>query len=128
MVNPSDLEIALEEAWCKETSSDPNNWSPSNPAWGQCAVTSLIAQDYFGGEIVWTAVTLPNGHKTSHYFNLIDGEEKDFTRKQFREGTVIPKGVAKTKGYDSTKDYILSYFKTQERYKILKRLVAENLT
>ena len=49
----SELEKAVKQAWGKETSSDPDNWSIENPAWGQCAVTSLVINDYLGGKLVW---------------------------------------------------------------------------
>lgn len=36
----------------KETSFDPENWNEDNPLRGHCAVVSLLAQDYFGGELI----------------------------------------------------------------------------
>ncbi|MBW3011844.1 hypothetical protein KY311_01545 [Candidatus Woesearchaeota archaeon] len=119
--------MALKNFWTKETSSDPENWSSENPAWGQCAVTSLIINDYLGGEIVWAMASLPDGREISHYFNSIDGEEKDFTRMQFPEGTRIPTGVPKTKEFATTRDYVLSYPVTQKRYETLKQKIQEFL-
>jgi len=123
----SKLELALQQSWSRETSSDPQNWNPNNPAWGQCAVSSLIAHDYLGGEIVWGNAILPDGRTISHYFNLVKGQEKDFTRSQFPEGTIIPEGVPKTKGFPSTRDYVLSFPITQKRYELLKREVEDRL-
>lgn len=113
----------------KETSSDPKNWSRDNPAWGQCAVTVLIVNDYLGGEIVWAEAKLPDGRGISHYFNLIDGKEVDLTRRQFPEGTAIPQGVEKKKEFATTRDYILCApgSSAKERYEILKEKVEENL-
>jgi len=127
MIDESQLELALKNSWSKETSLDPENWTPENPALGQCAVTSVIVNDYLGGEIVWANVILPDGRQVSHYFNKINGIEKDFTKTQFPEGTVIPNGIPKTKGYSSTKEHILSYPKTQQRYELLKQKVKEFL-
>jgi hypothetical protein len=127
MIDESQLELALKNSWSKETSLDPENWTPENPALGQCAVTSVIVNDYLGGEIVWANVILPDGRQVSHYFNKINGIEKDFTKTQFPEGTVIPNGIPKTKGYSSTREYILSYPKTQQRYELLKQKVKEFL-
>ncbi|VVB79387.1 Uncharacterised protein [uncultured archaeon] len=121
------LESLLQKAWCKESSSDPEKWSDSNPAYGQCAVSSIVAQDYLGGDIVWCEAVLPSGEKVSHYFNLIDGKEKDFTRSQFPDNTTIPGGVPKTKGFPSTRDYVLSFQKTVERYELLKRQIERIL-
>jgi hypothetical protein len=118
----SDLENILLDAWCKETSSEPEKWSKDNPAWGQCAVTSLIVNDYFAGEIVWAEV-FADGRRISHYFNLVERREIDLTRKQFPDGTKIPNGVDKKKQFSTTREYILSYQATKDRYELLKRKI-----
>ena len=127
MVGESDLELALGESWNSETSLDVNNWTKANPAWGQCAVTALIVNDYLGGEIVWASARLPDGKELSHYFNKINNEEKDFTRKQFPEGTQVPTGVPKTKQFSSTREYVLSFEATRIRYELLKSRVKDYL-
>ncbi len=121
----SKLEEAIKKSWCKETSSDPEHWEDKNPAWGQCAVSALIVNDYLGGNIVWAEAQLPDGRVISHYFNFIQKKETDLTRKQFPEGTIIPTGVEKKKTFASTRDYILSFPITQQRYEILKKKVDE---
>ena len=121
------LELALKNSWTKETSSDKENWTPDNPAWGQCAVTALVVNDYLGGEIIWANTVLPDGRKVSHYFNKIDGREVDLTRDQFPEGAVIPSGTPRRKGFSSTREYILSYPETWRRYRLLKQRVQEFL-
>ncbi|WP_236693726.1 hypothetical protein [Robbsia andropogonis] len=55
-------------------------WSPSSPAQNHCSVTSLIVQDYFGGQIL---ATQTSGGK--HFYNLIDGRKWDLTVSQFSE-------------------------------------------
>ena len=114
------LERALQKSWCKETAYQADDWSETNPAIGQCAVTALLLNDYFGGEIVWSEAILPNGQFISHYFNLIDGKEIDLTRSQFPEGTFIPPGVKKNKNFTTTREYILSNENTKKRYELLK--------
>lgn len=116
----SRLEAALQLSWSKETSYSPNIWTPSNPAFGQCAVTALITNDYLGGEIVWAEALQPDGQKISHYFNLIDGKEIDLTRSQFPADTQIPHGVKKSKEFASTRECILSNDNTKKRYELLK--------
>lgn len=110
-------------AWCADTSSDPLGWTAFNPAWGQCAVTALVLHDLYGGEIVWAQATLPDGTAVSHYFNVIDGQEVDLTRRQFPRGTHIPKGTARQEGVD-TRAYILSHAKTAARYGKLRHLMG----
>ena len=118
---------AVENSWCRETSSDSENWSRENPAWGQCAVTAAVLNDYVGGDIVWAEAALPSGRKVSHYFNLLKGNEIDLTREQFPVSTVIPKGVEKKKSFTSTREYVLSFEVTRNRYELLKGSVENYL-
>ena len=120
-----DLEKRLEQAWCKETSSDPNNWTAGNPAWGQCAVTSLVVNDYLGGRLIWASASLPDGSESSHYFNeTATGQIVDLTKRQFPQGTIIPQGIDKKKQYDSTREYVLSFEQTRNRYELLKEKIS----
>jgi len=125
----SKLEEAIRKSWSKETSSDPEKWAYENPAWGQCAVTALLVNDYLGGDIVWAEAKLPDGKGISHYFNRIEGREIDLTRRQFPEGTIIPAGIEKKKEYDSTREYVLLApgSTTRQRYEILKERVDETI-
>ena len=114
------IKTLLEQCWAKDTGSDPDNWTHKNPAWGQCAVTALVFNDLFGGEIVWAEATLPSGEKISHYKNKLNGTEYDLTESQFPEGTDIPSGIPKPKHFSTTRDYVLSYKPTFDRYQSLK--------
>ena len=65
----------------RRTSADPEGWSPHNRPWGQCAVTALVVQDRFGGELLRARVD-----GVSHYWNrLPDGSELDLTRERVRQ-------------------------------------------
>lgn len=55
-----------------------NEWNENNKCFGMCAITSLIVNDYFGGDICKIYV---NG--ISHYFNLIENNIIDLTSSQF---------------------------------------------
>ena len=121
------LDVALSFCWSADTSSDPDAWSAHNPAWGQCAVTAVVVQDLLGGEIVWTEAVLPDGRHISHYFNLIHGAEVDLTRRQFPNGTRLSPGVPKTKGFSSTRAYVLSHEETYRRYALLYARVLVRL-
>jgi hypothetical protein len=117
---PSWLVAALEASWSRGTSLDPARWSPSNPSWGQCAVTALVLQDFLGGDLL--RCPLPRGG--SHYWNrLPSGAEVDLTRGQFREG------IATQAGEVRPREYVLSFPETAHRYRLLKerirRLVEE---
>jgi hypothetical protein len=105
----------LQDAWCRETSSDPDHWTPENPALGQCAVSALVIQDLLGGELLRG---LFNG--TSHYWNRLDnGQIIDVTKQQF--------SPLKTQEFTGarTRAYVLSFPDTVTRYKLLKSRIEE---
>lgn len=109
----------LEGAWCAATSADPdgwtakNRWTEKNPAFGQCAVTALIVQDYFGGILVRV-----ENEGVSHYFNRIGGVEIDLTREQF--GTWAP-----GEEVEREREYVLSFPETKRRYELLTARLVE---
>lgn len=55
-----------------------HDWSEFNKCFGMCVITSLIINDYFGGDICKIYVD-----GISHYFNLIDNKIIDLTKSQF---------------------------------------------
>lgn len=110
----ADLERQLHAAWAVATSSDPTGWSPSNPAWGQCAVTALVVQDELGGQLL--RARTPSG---SHYWNLLpDGTEVDFTREQFGD-SFRAEDVEIRK-----REYVLSFDGTRRRYELLRTAIS----
>ncbi len=86
------LKPVFEAAWDITTTYCPEDYR--NPAWGQCKVTSLLVNWIFGGEIVFCEVYAKD-FVTTHWYNLIEGEVIDLTRKQF-EGMGIA-SLKKTK-------------------------------
>lgn len=72
---PENIEHALRRCWSLETSSI---WSEENPARGQCGVTALVIQDFFGGDILKTPVD-----GLWHFYNRIGMTRFDFTASQF---------------------------------------------
>ncbi len=104
---PVDLYRALTTVWAADTASPPASWSPENPAKNHCSVTSLIVQDYFGGDLLTTKTV-----GGTHFYNLIDGRKWDLTVSQFAEP--IP--------YDDTPASREQAFTdtTQEKYRSLR--------
>lgn len=108
-----ELSILLTRAWTAETSSDPSGWTSKNPAHGQCAVSALVVQDAFGGDLLRAIV-----RGVSHYWNRLPcGHECDLTRRQFDLGVEIPSGDARPRSY------VLSFPDTAKRYEILRAAV-----
>lgn len=108
----------IKMSWKKETCypTSQKDWSKENPSLGQCAVTSLIINDFLGGKIMRC---MCNG--MSHYYNLINGEIIDLTVDQFAgEIPDYPNGE------ERTRDYLLSSSDTKNRYLNLLNQVKEN--
>jgi len=75
MMNFDIVEKALLQSWSLKTSS---KWTAENPYKGQCGVTAIVIQEFFGGDIYKTMVGMQ-----WHFYNYIDNKRIDFTRKQF---------------------------------------------
>lgn len=111
-MNLKEFETIIKKSWSSETSSPSwrENWNKENPSAGQCAITALLVNDYFGGEIMRCMTSMG-----SHYYNRIDGEIVDFTVEQF--GNEIPDYNS---GEPRSRDYLLSSPDTKQRYELLK--------
>ena len=125
-VKLSYLKRVLEKSWSKETSADSKKWSSKNPAWGQCVVTALVVQDFFGGKLLKGIVRIEDieyiDNVWSHYWNqLPDGSKIDLTKSQFPKKTIMPQGDL------AYRKYVLSYPNVVRRYEILKQRVKSFL-
>ena len=115
----SDLERVIAQAWGRDTSDDPNEWSEDNPARGQCDVTALLVRELLGGDIL-IANVLRNGRRVErHAWNrLPSGLTLDLTRTQFRDGETFEQPVAQEP---------LAMRRTPERYELLAQRVRTAL-
>ena len=75
MINPDHIIEVLRKCWSSKSSS---KWNKNNPALGQCSVSSLVIQHFYGGEILKTKVS-----GEWHFYNKIDDKIFDFTAEQF---------------------------------------------
>lgn len=108
------LADAVRASWDVWTSAN-DDWSPDVPSAGQCAVTALVVQDWFGGDLMRAVV-----QGQSHYWNRIDGVDFDLTRDQFSE--FVPSNEAVR-----DRAYVLSYPATAKRYELLRDRVRRLL-
>lgn len=110
-MNMEDLLKKLYQCYSKELCYPKirDNWNENNKYFGMCAITSLIVNDYFGGEICKIYVD-----KISHYFNLIDNEIIDLTVKQFENKVDYS-------NYEIVKREDILTEDTQQRYNLLKK-------
>lgn len=105
--------------WSKETCSPSlkDEWSENNPSLGQCAITALIINDFFGGKIMRCMAS-----SGSHYYNLIDGNIIDLTVEQFLGET--PQYEL---GEERTREYLLSNKDTKNRYYLLLNSLRKSM-
>ena len=119
-----DLEEIFKKTWCRETSYNCNKWSQENPALGQCGVSALIVQDFFGGDLLYTDKCWDKYGWIfcAHCWNrLPNGQWIDLTRCQFNEGVKI--GAPKT----GKREVFLQDKEVKERYVLLRSLVDKYL-
>lgn len=124
-MNAEDIKIlkdAFKKSWSKSTTypKTREKWSSENPAFGQCAITSLVINDLYGGKIVYN-------QDYHHFWNVLkDGTVIDLTKVQFGTGVKIESFS------ESSREYILesaaaTEAKTPERYQLLKSKVHKIL-
>ncbi|WP_454190907.1 YunG family protein [Paenibacillus sp. Marseille-Q7038] len=102
------LEI-LHRAWSIDSST---KWTKNNPAKGQCGVTSLVVNDYFGGDILKTAID-----DSWHYYNRINDERVDFTVSQFDKEPVYQDMKSnRTEAFKDTNEEQYNYLKTHFKF------------
>lgn len=111
------LKLALENVWAKDTShhDSASVWSEDNKAAGQCAITSLIVSDIFGGVIAKVKVG-----EVGHFFNVIDGQIIDLTEEQFGGQAVSYENYE-----ERSRDHILADEDTKRRYELLKNRLGD---
>lgn len=106
---------AIQDSQSKETSASPDEWTSENPALGQCVPSSLVVQDFFGGELERLA-TVRNGKRETHYRNILpDGEIVDISRDQYPDDQEFE--PAPIEG--DLREYVLGNENTRNRYRIL---------
>lgn len=109
------IEFSIRSAWDKSTAFPMPvcDFLRDERAKGQCAVSAVLLQDYFGGDIKKGIV---NG-KVKHYWNVIDGEKVDITASQFCPPVTI------TDEKTASREKLLADNSFYQRYSILKSRV-----
>lgn len=116
------LSTALKSSWSERTAhpTDAEKWSKEHPSVGQCAVTSLVVEDYLNGEIHRN----PN---MNHYWNrLPSGAFVDFTHEQFGlDSAIESKGTAERGKL--LRGARAKEARTRDRYRTLRHRVKAHL-
>ena len=107
------LKQLLSLSWTRETCSPglSSEWNEENSSLGQCAITALIVNDFFGGKIMRCMAS-----SGSHYYNLIEDKIFDLTVEQFLGE--IPQYED---GEERTREYLLNNEDTKNRYLLLNK-------
>lgn len=90
-------------------------WNDDNKCFGMCAITTLVINDYFGGDICKIYVD-----EVSHYYNLIAGDIVDLTSSQFNCNVDY-------KNYKIIDREKILTDDTKQRYNLLKKRLVNKL-
>jgi hypothetical protein len=127
MFELKDVVEALEASWNRDTAFDKDDWNTENPARGHCVVSSLVVQDYFGGELLGYSVEGP-GIRETHFVNqLEDGTVIDTTETQYISTVHMTLKSVRLDGFASIREKRLSDNDTRRRYEFLKSRVESYL-
>lgn len=129
-MKPSIEEIinALHDSWMAETSNDATKWSGDNPARGQCVVSSLVVQNYLGGDLRRYRVS-GAGINETHYCNVLeDGTVLDTTASQYTGPVTLRIDPVDFSGYASVREKRLAEDDTRKRYELLLSRVEAKLS
>lgn len=107
------FEDVVRHSWVAATAL--GNWTSKCPELNQCAVTAMLVQDYFGGNLL--RCECDDGD--SHYWNMLpDDEEWDLTEGQFEYSGVTP---LRDTVVVRSREYVDANRGTVKRYKVLKK-------
>ena len=119
IVDLHQIQEAVERAWSTDTAY--GDWTPDVPSLNQCAVTALIVQDLFGGQLL--RCEMSDGD--SHYWNrLPSGVQLDLSTPQFEHTEAQP---LRETVIIRERDYVLSFPETEKRYKLLRQRTLEGM-
>ncbi|MCT4612088.1 MAG: hypothetical protein N4A47_01805 [Clostridia bacterium] len=110
------LRCACYNSWDEKTCYDGvlDRWNENNKELGHCAITSMVVNDYIGGNIIKAVV---KDEEDAHYFNEVDENIIDLTIEQYNYSPIYELTKIKTKAD------LLKNENTKKRYEILSERV-----
>ena len=119
MTSLPELRAAIEAGWGPDTSFVASEWSPENPARGQCVVTALVVQHFFGGDLQ-KLDTVFQGSPETHYYNVLpDGTKEDLTRQQYPDDQGLTPSEVNLHGYPNVREKMMHEPRTVQQYQLL---------
>ncbi len=118
IITPCDLYRSLLQVWCEYTCTPRlrHEWTADNPTLGQCAITSFLAQDIFGGKVYGVPIEAGN----FHCYNIVDDYAFDLTSEQFDGETLNYSGNP-----EQLRETHFQRTEKKERYKYLRAKLKE---
>jgi len=111
----NELVKTFPEICSKETSYNPEKWTPENPTKDHCAIASLLFNKIWGGKILNASLAgTPYAESHSHYINQTLSRRIDLTAPQFTQG--YPEGLVFE---EKTKEYLMGNENTLKRFTLL---------
>lgn len=116
-----DLNKALQNSFTKDLCYKKvrDEWTEENKTLGMCAITALVVNNYFKGDIAKIKVD-----GISHYFNIIDNKIIDLTKNQFKKEIdykdykIVNRKDILTEdtknGYQKLKEKVIKNYKTKD--------------
>jgi len=116
----------LRSCWDVKTSFTPEEWTAANPARGQCLVSSLVVQDYYGGDLKRYRVK-GNDFEETHYCNILYNGTVllDTTAAQYTAPVLLATSDIELRGYATAREKYLSDHHTRAQYEILRERVKQ---
>lgn len=121
MATPTFLQLtqALETSWASSPAFDASEWSPENPARGQCVLTALVVQHFLGGDLQ-KLTTAFEGILETHYRNIMpDGSVVDLTRQQYPRTQALTPATVDLKGFSFIREKRLAESVARRKYELL---------
>lgn len=103
------IRLDIEDCWGPDTCypKQRKEWTPENPALGQCAVTTLLLHEIYGGTILF------NKEWNHFWLKLPNNQDLDITRDQFTDAPLYMEGTKVSRSR-------LLKGHTKERYELLR--------
>jgi hypothetical protein len=118
------LTHALRLSWSADTCYDAHEWTKENPGRGQCVSSSLVLQDYLGGDLLRYHVT-EGELDEKHYCNVLDnGTIIDTTGLQYEFPVNLRLKPVDLRDFTSIREKCLADSGTRRRYELLKSRVS----
>jgi hypothetical protein len=127
MISLPNLADAIEASWSADTCFDASEWTPQNPARGQCVPTALVVHHYLGGTLQ-KYDTIYNAQPENHYANILpDGTVVDLAGRQYPPSQELIPSEVNLHGHRDVIDKMMHEPETVRKFHLLLKRVSQKL-